>query len=579
MTEEEKQSEREYKKEAEDRLKTLCHNLSIYNYALDNTDVRIREYIESVALDTEGHNLYEILGILRFFYLLDKYTWNAKKVKMFFKFYECLKFNGVNGRQSYKLTPVQCFQFANIMGFEDKDGLRLIRDAYIFVPRKFSKTTSASSLAVYDLLFGYHNSQAYIGANSYDQAKICFDEIRNILFSLDPNGRHFRINREKITFKTRERDSLIQCLTANAKTKDGLNASLVIMDEFAQARNTAGKNGSDLKNTLTSSMGARKEPLTVIITTASEVLDGPFIHELEGVMKVLKGEVVNDTVFGALYMPDVDDAEDDPHTWRKVQPHLGITVQNNYYEKEWQRSQLSAENKMTFRTKLLNIFAENESRTWISASLIKDISLHIDFTESGRKRPDAMVAIDLSESDDFSAVSTGVYSYEDKTFTFHTAYFFPRGALDGHPNERLYRIWAEQGHLILTEGDVIDYNVIRDYVLDLNAKVRILGIGYDPWKSQELVNALAASGAKNVLKPLRQTYGYFTAPVESFEHGAKTGHIRIDDNPINAYCFGNAILDFDNLENCKPIKIRQTQKIDGVITVLMCVRQFIDYER
>ncbi len=61
--------------------------------------------------------------------------------------------------------------------------------------------------------------------------------------------------------------------------------------------------------------------------------------------------------------------------------------------------------------------------------------------------------------------------------------------------------------------------------------------------------------------------------------GAKTGHIRIGDNPINAYCFGNAILDFDNLENCKPIKIRQTQKIDGVITVLMCVRQFIDYER
>ena len=81
------------------------------------------------------------------------------------------------------------------------------------------------------------------------------------------------------------------------------------------------------------------------------------------------------------------------------------------------------------------------------------------------------------------------------------------------------------------------------------------------------------------LKPLRQTYGYFTAPIESFEHGAKTGHIRIGDNPINAYCFGNAILDFDNLENCKPIKIRQTQKIDGVITVLMCVRQFIDYER
>lgn len=75
------------------------------------------------------------------------------------------------------------------------------------------------------------------------------------MFDIDPKEKHFRVNREKITFKDRGRDSLIQCLTANAKTKDGLFASLVIMDEYAQARNTAGKNGADLKNVLTTSMG------------------------------------------------------------------------------------------------------------------------------------------------------------------------------------------------------------------------------------------------------------------------------------------------------------------------------------
>ena len=90
---------------------------------------------------------------------------------------------------------------------------------------------------------------------------------------------------------------------------------------------------------------------------------------------------------------------------------------------------------------------------------------------------------------------------------------------------------------------------------------------------------LAASGAGNVIKGVRQTYGNFTAPVESFEHGAKTGHIFINDNPINAYCFGNAVLDTDKLENCKPIKRKHTQKIDGVVTKLMCLRLFIDYER
>ena len=89
---------------------------------------------------------------------------------------------------------------------------------------------------------------------------------------------------------------------------------------------------------------------------------------------------------------------------------------------------------------------------------------------------------------------------------------------------------------------------------------------------------LAAAGAKNVLRPVRQTYGYFTAPVESFEHGAKTGRVRLNDNPINAFCFGNAVLDEDKLENVKPVRRSLFMKIDGVITALMCMRLFIDYE-
>ena len=116
-----------------------------------------------------------------------------------------------------------------------------------------------------------------------------------------------------------------------------------------------------------------------------------------------------------------------------------------------------------------------------------------------------------------------------------------------------------------------------EYILWVNRYVRILSIGYDPWKSQEVINMLAAAGAQSVLTPIRQTYGYFTAPVESFEHGVKTGRIFINNNPINYYCFGNAVLDVDKLENCKPIKRKQTQKIDGVITKLMCQRLWLDF--
>lgn len=119
------------------------------------------------------------------------------------------------------------------------------------------------------------------------------------------------MNRELICFNDGSRDSTAECLAANARTRDGLNASLVIMDEYAQARNTAGANGSDLKNVLTSSMGTRREPLTVVITTASEVVDGPFAHEIEGARAVLRGEGENDRMFASIFQPDVDDREDD----------------------------------------------------------------------------------------------------------------------------------------------------------------------------------------------------------------------------------------------------------------------------
>lgn len=579
MTEEEKQRDRELKAATVERLQRRRDVLAgTCRHALAGTDRRIEDYVLSVIGNPQSHNLYEILGVSRFFDMLGRYDWKPGRVRNFFRFYEALRFSGMKGRTRYRLTPVQCFQFANIYGFANPDGHRLIRTAYLFVPRKFSKTTSAASMAVYDMLFGDNNAQAYVGANSYEQAKICFDEIRAIMLDIDPGERHFKVNREKITFKDRGRDSLIQCLTANAKTKDGLFASLVIMDEYAQARNTAGRNGADLKNVLTTSMGPRLEPLTVVITTASDVFDGPFAAELEGVKKVLRGEAENDTVFASLFMPDVDDAEDDPATWAKVQPHLGITVRPDYYRNAYNEARLSAENMLAFRTKLLNIYAENEQRAWIGATLARDISRPFAL-EDMKNRPDAMVAIDLSESDDFSAVTFGMYDTGAKAFYFHTAYFLPSGVLSGHPNESLYRIWVERGHLTLTDGDVIDYRVIVEYVLRINRYVRVLGIGYDPWKSQEVINMLSAAGAGNVLKPVRQTYGYFTAPVESFEHGAKTGHIFINDNPINAYCFGNAVLDTDHLENCKPVKRKATQKIDGVITKLMCLRLFIDYER
>lgn len=553
---------------------------SRYRRALIDTDKRIGDYVFSVIDDPDKHNLYEILGVRRFLAMLDKYDWKPKRVRQFFKFYQALKFSGLKGRTRYKLTPVQAFQFANIYGFARPDGRRLIRTAYLFVPRKFSKTTSCAALAVYDMLFGDNNAQAYVGANSYDQAKVCFDEIRNIMLDIDGSGKHFRVNREKITFKDRGRDSLIQCLTANAKTKDGLFASLVIMDEYAQARNTAGKNGADLKNVLTTSMGPRREPLTIVITTASDVVDGPFAHELDGVLKVLRGEAESDTMFASVFMPDVDDAEDDPKTWAKVQPHLGITVQPDYYENEWQTAQLSAENMLAFRTKLLNVFTINDEKTWFTYEKAQELIGDFDI-DNVTGFPQCAVAFDLSVHDDFSAVTYTLYSSETKRFYSHTDYYFPEGALSGHPNEQLYRLWHEKGYLQFCKGQKIDVRMITEDILRRGKTVNIVRIGYDAYKAKDLVSVLSSVGARNVLTPYSQTYGSFNLPVESFEMLAydEPPKITLNDNPINVFCLTNCVIDMDNLENKKPLKLSQYRKIDGTITLLMTLGLLYSFER
>lgn len=581
MTEEERNRERQFKAEVTAQLAANRRRYAKrYAYALTDTDKRIGDYVFGVIDNPDKHNLYEPLAVRRFFALLDKYEWRPKRVKRFFKFYETLRFNGTHGRTRYKLTPVQAFQFASIFGFVDGQGRRLCRTAYIFVPRKFSKTTSAASLAVYDMLFGDNNAQAYVGANSYEQAKICFDEIRAIMRDIDPAEKHFRVNREKITFKDRGRDSLIRCLTANAKTQDGLFASLVIMDEYAQARNTAGKNGADLKNVLTTSMGPRREPLTVIITTASDVVDGPFAHELEGVQKVLRGESENDSVFASLFMPDADDAEDDPATWAKVQPHLGITVQPDFYEKEYEDAKMSAENMLAFRTKLLNIFTINTEKTWFTYEKAKELVGDFDI-DNVVGHPDCAVAFDLSVHDDFSAVTYTIYASDSKRFYSHTDYYFPIGALAGHPNEQLYRMWNEAGHLIFCNGNKIDVRRIADDVLRRSKRLNIIRIGYDAWKAKDLTNIFIAVGGANVLMPYSQTYGSFNLPVESFEMLAydEPPRITLNNNPINIFCLTNCVIDEDNLENKKPLKLSQYKKIDGTITLLMTLGLLYSYER
>lgn len=608
---------REYKERKAAEVAAI--DLSEYDL-VDGDDTRLRDYIRSVAEDPEAHNLYEILAALRFLAFMRRYTFRWDKVRRFVRLYESLKFSGPHGRQRYKLTPLQFFQFASILGFYSwtdmgpaaagdnnitetrrviggrvEELLRLTRRAILFVPRKFSKTTSVSALAVEELLMGESNAQAYTAANSYKQAKICFDEISKVLRPLNPERRYFKVTRETVKWREGNRygkDSIIECLSGGADTKDGLNASLVIFDEYAQARYTKDHSeGAELLQALESSMGTRREPLTVIITTASRIQDGPFTTELNNAMATLRGEIDNDRLFASLFMPDAFDTPEQYGTsalWHKVNPHIGITVQETFYSNSWDDAQDDAEKMLEFKAKLLNVFTADSVQAWIEAADIQRLQHPItpaDFAGG----PPTMVSIDLSIKDDLSAVGYTCYT-PGTDICFHTMidFYIPEETLKTHPNRRLYQTWVDGGWLKVCPGAVISEDMIVDDILAANEYLRILQIGYDSYKSQQVVNALASAVAAqggnpdSILRAVPQTYGAFTSPVESLEMAINQtpAAIEFSDNPIIPYCFANAYLDEDKRTgNKKPLKRKKNLKIDGCIVTLMDLWLFNNYDR
>lgn len=563
-----KQELRDLKIKVSEELK----GIDVLSYKLKNTDKRLNTYVLEVINNPEAHNLYEQLSVKRFFQFLDKYEFRSVEVKKFVVFYEKLKFSGAKGLTRYKLTPVQTFQIANIFGFYKKNGKRVTRDVLLFVPRKFSKTTFVAAIAIYDLLFGDKNAQAYVAANSYKQAQICFKVIKEILKAHDRKLRHFKINREVVYNLKRGRPSFAECLASDPETLDGLMASLVLVDEYSQA------DSAGLKNVLTSSMGTRENPLTIVITTASEKLNSPCVELLDSYKAILRGELENDSVFAHIFEPDVDDPEDDLATWKKVQPHFGITVQSDYYEEEYKKALLTSDNMLTFRTKLLNIFVQNTAKQWFSQDEIQALARNITIDSIGKQYP-CMVSVDLSVFDDFSTVTYTVYNEDNRSFFSHNDFYLPEDTIADHPNQELYQKWVNDGHLKVIKGNVIDYKLIANDIIKRGANLKILKIGYDPYKAAEFVNTVIALGGKEHIEPVSQTYGSFTSPVESIEYAIKTSKITFNNNPIVWYCFGNAMMDEDRLGNRKPIKKSANEKIDCTITNTMNFHLFNNYWR
>jgi len=182
------------------------------------------------------------------------------------------------------------------------------------------------------------------------------------------------------------------------------------------------------------------------------------------------------------------------------------------------------------------------------------------------------MGVDLASVSDMTAL--GVLIPKDDKIYFKVYYYLPYSSLSDNVNAELYKEWKRQGYLTITDGNVTDYDYILRDILKVNSNLYIDKIAYDSYNATQWAINATAEGLP--LEPFSQALWHFNKPTKEFERLIKSDKIIIDNNPITRWCFSNVTLKYDHNENCKPVKLVDMQKIDGVIAILEALGTYLE---
>ena len=474
------------------------------------------------------------------------------------------KFNG----QPLVLQNWQKWVIYSIFGFKwKKDGKRVVREVYIEVARKCGKSTLAAGIMLYMLTAdGENEAQIIFAANSYSQAQLAFTMSKNFISNLDEKGKAFKTYRDQIRFPSTK--SVMKVVSADADKLDGLNCSAFVLDEYHAAKS------NNVANVLTSSVGMREQPLMLYITTAGFDMTNPCYQLRSTYIDILDGKLQDDSIFAAIYTLDDGDNIEDESNWVKCQPNLDLTVTSEYIRSQLNKAKNSPLLLTNFKTKLMNIWCSNANGEWIGSNYIQQCTAKFDLSDSMFSGCSGYLGIDLSSTSDLTAISLMI-PLSDKYY-FKNWYYLPESALTEGANREKYAQWKRQGHLIITSGNVVDYNRVIADIEEINKQIPIEAISYDQWQSTMAIIQLTEKGFN--CQPYSQTTGALNKPTRYMEIIARSGKAVFDDNPIIRWNFANCEIIEDSNENIKPVKINKDsqKKIDGVHAMLNALGKYLE---
>lgn len=475
----------------------------------------------------------------------------------------CSHVKGHTGR--FLLEPWQKDDIIRpLFGWKRADGRRKYRTCYVEIPRKNGKSSLTAAIALY-LLTGLEERGPEIisAAGDAAQARIVFDTAIGMV----RQSRTLSKACKQTQYAIKYRGGFYKSISAEASTKHGFNCSGVIFDELHVCNR-------ELWDVLTTSVGARLEPVIIALTTAGHDRNSICWEQHEYALAVRNGTVDDPSYLPVVYAADPDDDWTDEATWRKANPGYGTICQADYFRDQLIKAKQSPSHVNTFKRLNLNVWTTSEE-AWITDEEWMRCRGPWPKDEHLATLP-AYGGLDLAATRDLTAFAL-VWVESPVRFYVKVHQWCNQETAD---NKKLaegvdYLAFAQQGDITITPGNVTDFGAVRDYIQDQHTRYDIRSVAFDRKYSTYIVPELLDAGVN--MQPFGQGYYEMSYPTKQMEMAYVARQIVHDGNPCLRWQIGCTVITRDPADNIKITKNRNAkgQMVDGVVASVMAFGEML----
>ena len=491
--------------------------------------------------------------------------YNAEKADLAVEFIRCL--NHTKGQWAsvqFELMNWQEQIIRDLFGIVKPNGYRQFNTAYIEVPKKNGKSELAAAIALILLCAdGEFSAEVYSCAADRQQASIVFNVAADMVRMCPALHSRCKIlsSTKRIVYKPK--NSIYQVLSAEAYTKHGFNISGVVFDELHAQPNR------NLFDVMTKGSGdARTQPLYFLITTAGNDTNSICYEIHQKALDIIEGRKVDPTFYPVIYGASESEDWTLPATWRKANPSLGITIDIEKVKAACESAKNTPADENIFRQLRLNQWTKQETR-WLSVRKFDECK--VDFDEADLEGRICYGGLDLSSTTDLTAFVLTFPPIDDDDKYFVLPYFWlPEETIPLRTNRDHvpYDLWQRRGLLNVTEGNVVDYAAIEQFIAELGERFQIAEIAFDRWNATYLIQRL--EGEYNfTMVQFGQGLSSMSAPTKELERLILEKRLAHNGHDVLRWNIDNLVVEQDAAGNIKPSKRKATEKIDGAVALVM----------